>query len=76
MLLLIGINNLEVFWIDEEKQRDLEESYAVHAALGWSLIIINIDSKQFGFMPERGTIDALFVIQRIQEKYRNKKKKL
>ena len=30
----------------------------------------------FGFMPGRGTTDALFVVQRMQEKYRNKKKKL
>ena len=38
--------------------------------------LVNIDSMQFGFMPGRGMTDALFVIQRIQEKYRNKKKKL
>ena len=31
---------------------------------------------QFGFMPGRGTTDALFVVQRMQEKYCNKKKKL
>ena len=36
----------------------------------------NIDSMQFGFMPGRGTADALFVVRRIQEKYRDKKKKL
>ena len=38
--------------------------------------VINIDSMQFGFMPERGTIDALFVVPRMQEKYRHTKKKL
>ena len=31
---------------------------------------------QFGFMPERGTTDALFVVRRMQEGYRDKKKKL
>ena len=31
---------------------------------------------QFGFMPRRGTTDALFVVQRMQEEYRDKKKKL
>ena len=30
---------------------------------------------QFGFMLGRGTTDALFVVQRMQEEYRDKKKK-
>ena len=38
--------------------------------------LVNVDSMQFGFMPERGTTDALFVVRRIQDKYRDKKKKL
>ena len=38
--------------------------------------LINIDSMQFGFMPGRGTKDALFVVQRMQEEYRGNKKKL
>ena len=38
--------------------------------------LVNIDLMQFGFMPERGTTDALFVIRRMQEEYRYKKKKL
>ena len=29
---------------------------------------------QFGFMPGEGTTDALFVEQRMQEEYRDKKK--
>ena len=37
---------------------------------------INIDSMQFGFMPGRGTADALFVVRRMQEEYKDKKKKL
>ena len=36
--------------------------------------LVNIDSMQFGFMPGRGTTDALFVVQRMQEEYRDKKK--
>ena len=38
--------------------------------------LVNIDSMQFAFTPGKGTTDALFVVQRIQEEYRDKKKKL
>ena len=38
--------------------------------------LVNIDSMQFGFMPVRGKTDALFVVRRMQEEYRDKKKKL
>ena len=31
---------------------------------------------QFGFMPERGTIDAVFILRRMQEEYRAKGKRL
>ena len=31
---------------------------------------------QFGFMPGRGTIDAIFIVRQLQEKYLEKKKKL
>ena len=31
---------------------------------------------QFGFMPERGTIDAVFILKRMQEEYNAKEKKL
>ena len=35
--------------------------------------IIRIDDVQFGFMPGRGTIDAIFILRQIQEKYLAKK---
>ena len=38
--------------------------------------LVNIDSMQFGFMPGREMIDALFVVRRMQEEYRDKKKML
>ena len=31
---------------------------------------------QFGFMPERGTIDAAFIVRRLQQEYHAKGKKL
>ena len=37
--------------------------------------IANAD-MQFGYMPERGTIDAIFVLRRMQEEYHAKGKKL
>ena len=38
--------------------------------------LVNIDSMQFGFVIGRETPDTLFVVRRMQEECRNKKKKL
>lgn len=35
---------------------------------------IKVDEMQFGFMPGRGTIDAIFIVRQMQEKYLSKKK--
>ena len=37
---------------------------------------INIDDMQFGFMPGKGTTDAIFVVRQLQEKYIAGKRKL
>ena len=37
---------------------------------------IPIDNMQFGFMPGRGTTDAIFIFRLLQEKYLAKNKKL
>ena len=37
---------------------------------------MEVDDIQFGFMPGRGTTDALFIVRRMQEEYREKNKKL
>ena len=39
-------------------------------------IIVYVGEMQFGFMPERGTIDAVFILRRMQEQYYDKGKKL
>ena len=31
--------------------------------------IVTVDEMQFGLMPERGTIDAVFMLRRMQEEY-------
>ena len=38
--------------------------------------LVNMNKVQFGFMPGRGTIDALFILRRMQEEYEDKGKKL
>ena len=38
--------------------------------------ILQIDSRQFGFMSGKSTIDSIFILRQLQEKYREKKKKL
>lgn len=35
---------------------------------------VKIDSMQFGFMPGKGAIDAIFILRQLQEKYISKKK--
>ena len=37
---------------------------------------MSVDEMQFGFMPETGTIDAVFILTRMQEEYHAKGKKL
>ena len=39
-------------------------------------IIFTVDDMQYGFMPERGTIDAVFILRRLQEEYHAKGKKV
>ena len=38
--------------------------------------LVNMNRMQFGFMPGRETIDALFILGRMQEEYQDKGKKL
>ena len=35
---------------------------------------VEVDDMLFGFMSQRGTIDALFIVRRVQEEYREKDK--
>ena len=30
---------------------------------------MSVDEMQFDFMPERGTIDAVFILRKLQEEY-------
>ena len=37
---------------------------------------VKIDAMEFGFMPWKGTTDAIFTVRQMQEKYGCKRKKL
>ena len=38
--------------------------------------LIDFDEAQFGFMPGKGTIDALFLVRRLQDEHRAKEKRM
>ena len=38
--------------------------------------MVKVDKMQFGFMHDKGTIDAVFILRRLQEEYLDKEKKL
>ena len=37
---------------------------------------VDLNEMQFGFRPGKGTVDAIFIARRMQEKYQKKNKKL
>ena len=39
-------------------------------------LLNTVDEMQFGYLPERGTIDVVFILRRMQEEYNAKGKKL
>ena len=38
--------------------------------------VVSIDDSQFGFVPGRGTTDAIFVVRQLREKYLAANKRL
>ena len=36
--------------------------------------LVKVDDMQFGFMPGKGTTDALFILRRMQEEFRGRRK--
>ena len=38
--------------------------------------VMSVDEMQFGSMPERGTIDVVFILRRLQEEYHDRGKTL
>ena len=39
-------------------------------------ILVNLNEMQFGFMPEKRTVDAIFIVRRMKEECQKKGKKL
>ena len=40
------------------------------------LTLVNLNKMQFGYMPGKGTVDAIFIVRKMQEKFQKKDKKL
>ena len=38
--------------------------------------LVKVEQMQFGFMPGRSTVDAIFILRRMQESYLKKNRKL
>ena len=38
--------------------------------------LVNLNKMQFKFMPGKGTVDAIFIVRRMQGKYQKKDKRL
>jgi hypothetical protein len=38
--------------------------------------VTNVTENQFGFMPERSTIETIFLIRQLMERYREQKKNM
>ena len=38
--------------------------------------LVNLNEMQLGFMPEKETVDAIFIVRRMQEEYQKMDKKL
>ena len=49
---------------------------AVERLLKRSRRLVEVDQMQFGFMPGRSTVDAIFILRRMQESYLKKNRKL
>ena len=55
----------------------LEHAFKLYEVLDGCLHeVVDIDKMQYGFMPGRGTVDAVFVLRRLSEKFKAKNKKL
>ena len=44
--------------------------------MGYFILSHPVDDMQFGFMKGKGTIDAIFIVRQMQEKFRAKENKL
>ena len=55
----------------------LEHAFKLYEVLDGRLReVVDIDKMQYGFIPRKGTVDAVFVLRRLSEKFRAKNKKL
>ena len=56
----------------------LEHAFKLYEKVLGGLLreVVDVDKMQYGFRPGRGTVDDVFVLRRLSEKFRAKNKKI
>ena len=67
----LGRGNYHSLKLTEQVMKVMER--IVDGLIRW---LVSIDNSQFGFVPGRGTTDAIFVVKKLQEKYLAANKRL
>ena len=72
-VILLHVHSVEICFVEFGNYRGLKLTEQVMKVLerivdGLIRQVVSIDDSQFGFVPGRGTTDAIFVVRQLQEK--------